>query len=216
MENSLTFGNLQVDSLIEALAEVQQEAGKSGTAILKMDKTGTWIYGIESTEVEDGAEWAIDPRSFMRGVIAWGDGEVLEEHMALVTDPVGDYGPAPQGAKKGWQKQLGFMLQCLTGEDKTLNVQYMTTSDGGLKAVGDMSKQLKEHLREDPTTPIPVVTLESEHYQNKKYGKIYTPVFELVRWASPADILGEQPALPEAEAEEPKAEEPERRRRRRA
>lgn len=213
MENSLTFGNLQVDNLIEALAEVQQEAGNSGTAILKMDKTGTWIYGIESTEVEDGAEWAIDPRSFTRGVIAWGDGEILKQHMDLVTNPVKNYGQAPQGAEKGWQKQLGFMLQCLTGEDRMLNVQYVTTSVGGLKAVGDMSKQLKERLREDPTTPIPVVTLESAHYQNKKYGKIYVPVFKLVRWASPAEILGEQPALPEPKAE---AEEPERRRRRRA
>lgn len=212
----MTFGNLQVDDLVAALSEVQHEAGNSGSAILKMDKTGAWVFGTESTEVEEGSLWAIDPRSFMRGVIAWGDGEVLGEHMALVTEPVPEHGPAPAGAEKGWQKQLGFMLKCISGEDKMLDVRYMTTSEGGLKAVGAVSKMLKEHLGEDPTTPIPVVRLESEHYQNKRYGRIFTPKFELVRWASPADILGEQPALPEAETEEPKAEEPERRRRRRA
>lgn len=204
----MILGN--ANDLIAALAEVQQEVGNAGGTILKMDRTGAWVYGTESTEVEDGSEWAIDPRSYMRGVIAWGDGEVLSEHMALVTDPLPDYGPAPADAEKGWQKQLGFMLKCISGEDEGVEARYMTVSAGGLKAVGALSNALRTQLRENPAEPIAVVTLGAKHYAHKKFGKIYTPEFKLVRWASPETMS--KGALPEAT--EPEAAEPERRRRR--
>jgi hypothetical protein len=29
-----------------------------------------------------------------------------------------------------------------------------------------------------------VVSLKKEHYQHKSYGRIYTPVFEVVQWLS--------------------------------
>jgi hypothetical protein len=52
-----------------------------------------------------------------------------------------------------------------------------------------------------------VTRLKKDHYSHKSYGKIYTPVFEVVEWVS---MDGETPAV-EAEAEEPAA--PARRRR---
>jgi hypothetical protein len=55
---------------------------------------------------------------------------------------------------------------------------------------------------------VPIVTLGKDHYQHKSYGRIYTPVFEIVEWVS---MDGE-----EAAEEAPAAAEDAPRRRRRA
>jgi hypothetical protein len=49
----------------------------------------------------------------------------------------------------------------------------------------------------DQSKPVPVVKLKKEHYQHKSYGRIYTPIFEIVEW------VGMDGAAPEAEAEAP-------------
>jgi hypothetical protein len=41
------------------------------------------------------------------------------------------------------------------------------------------------------------VRLGKDHYTHKSYGRIYTPVFEVVEWVS---MNGEAEASPEAEA----------------
>jgi hypothetical protein len=43
------------------------------------------------------------------------------------------------------------------------------------------------------------VRLKKDHYVHKSYGRIYTPVFEIVEWAS-MDGAAEAPAAEEAEA----------------
>jgi hypothetical protein len=47
---------------------------------------------------------------------------------------------------------------------------------------------------------VAIVRLKKDHYQHKSYGKIYTPVFEIVEWMS---MDGEAPAAPEAAEEAP-------------
>ena len=58
-------------------------------------------------------------------------------------------------------------------------------------------------------SPVPVVKLKKEHYQHKSYGRIFTPVFEIVNWVS-LDGAAE-PAAEEAPVAEEAA--PQRRRR---
>jgi hypothetical protein len=57
------------------------------------------------------------------------------------------------------------------------------------------------------------VRLKKDHYAHKSYGKIYTPVFELVEWVSMDGETpkADEPAWPTAEQEAAKA--PTRRRR---
>ncbi len=69
-----------VSSLATSLRTIQSEVGAAGVVILKMDKTGHWVFGADQTEVEDDSLWAINPFSFVHGFIAWGDGEVLGEY----------------------------------------------------------------------------------------------------------------------------------------
>ena len=195
-----------VSTLSSALRSIQAEVGPSGVVILKMDKTGHWVFGADQTEVEDGAVWAVNPFSFVHGFIAWGDGEVLGEKMTSVSNPLPELDEAPPSAKKGWETQVGMSLKCISGEDKGMEARFTTTSVGGKRAVQTLAVALAEQVEKDQSKPVPVVRLKKDHYAHKSYGKIYTPVFELVEWVS---MNGEAPAV---EAEEAPAA-PTRRRR---
>jgi len=161
-----------------------------------MDKTGHWVFGADQTEVEDDSKWAINPFSFVHGFIAWGDGEVLAEKMASVSQPLPELDEAPPGAKKGWETQVGLSLKCISGEDKGMEARYTTTSVGGKKAVQSIAVALAEQVDKDQTKPVAIVRLRKDHYAHKSYGKIYTPVFEVVEWVS---MDGDPAVAPKAE-----------------
>jgi hypothetical protein len=213
MSNVSVFGGANlpsVKSLSSALRSIESSAAATGMAILKMDKTGHWVFGAEQTEVEDDSMWAINPFSFVHGYIAWGDGEVLGEKMVSVAEPLPELDPAPGGAKRGWEMQIGMTLACTNGEDEGLQARYSVTSVGGKRAVQALAVAIAEQVDKDQTKPVPVVRLKKEHYQHKSYGRIFTPVFDLVKWVSmDADAAGE--TVEEAEA--PADEAPRRRRR---
>jgi len=68
---------------------------------------------------------------------------------------------------------------------------------------------LAEQVEKDQTKPVAIVRLKKDHYAHKSYGKIYTPVFEVVEWVS---MDGE--AAAEEEIEVPTMAAPAGRRRR--
>ena len=213
MSNITTFGGANlpsVQSLSGALRSIQSEVAPSGTVILKMDKTGHWVFGADQTEVEEGSLWAANPFSFVHGYIAWGDGDVLGETMVSVSEPLPEPPPAPPQSKKGWEKQVGLSLKCISGEDTGLEVRYTTTSVGGKRSVQSLAVSIAEQVEKNQSKPVAIVRLGQEHYQHKSYGRIYTPVFSVVDWVS---MDGEASAAP-AEAEEAPAAAPTGRRRR--
>jgi hypothetical protein len=196
---SFALANLpSVSTLTTALRTLEQDVGAAGTAIIKMDKTGHWVYGADQTEVDDESTWAVNPFSFVHGFIAWGDGEVLGEKMVSVTQPLPELESAPPNAKKGWEQQVGMMIKCVTGEDKGLEARYTVTSVGGKRAIQALGVAIAEQIEKDQSKPVPVVKLKKDHYQHKSYGRIYTPVFEILEWVS---MDGETEAEPEATAE---------------
>jgi hypothetical protein len=191
-----------VQTLATSLRTLETVAPMS-SAIIKMDKTGHWVYGADQTEAEDDARWAVNPFSFVHGFIAWGDGEVLAEKMASVTQPLPELDAAPPSAKKGWEQQVGLMLKCLTGEDAGLECRYTTTSVGGKRAVQNLAVAIASQVEKDPERPVPIVVLKKDHYQHKSYGRIYTPVFEIVEWVSmdgESDKGVQEPDAPAADA----------------
>jgi hypothetical protein len=185
-----------VTTLSTALRALDQDVTPAGVAILKMDKTGHWVFGADQTEVEDDATWAINPFSFVHGFIAWGDGEVLGEKMVSVSSPLPELEGAPPAAKRGWETQVGMSLKCLTGEDKGLEARFSTTSVGGKRAVQALAVAIATQVDADQSKPVPVITLGKEHYQHKSYGRIFTPIFDIKEWASMDGSVAE------AEAEE--------------
>jgi hypothetical protein len=185
-----------VTTLSTAVRALDQDVTPAGVAILKMDKTGHWVFGADQTEVEDDATWAINPFSFVHGFIAWGDGEVLGEKMVSVSSPLPELEGAPPAAKRGWETQVGMSLKCLTGEDKGLEARFSTTSVGGKRAVQALAVAIATQVDADQSKPVPVITLGKEHYQHKSYGRIFTPIFDIKEWASMDGSVAE------AEAEE--------------
>jgi len=194
--------------LATALRSLERDVPASGITLIKMDKTGHWVFGADQTDVEEDSTWAVNPFSFVHGFIAWGDGEVLGEKMVPVSQPLPETDPPPPGAKRGWETQVGFSMKCLTGEDQNLEVRYSATSVGGKRAVQQLALDIAEQVEKEQTKPVPVVRLRKDHYNHKSYGKIFTPVFEIVEFVS---MDGK---AQEAEVQEkPQEEAPPRRRR---
>ena len=217
MSNAVSkFGSAglpSVASLSSALRTIQTDVGDGGgMVILKMDRTGHWVFGADQTEVESDSVWAVNPFSFVHGYIAWGDGVVLAEKMAPVMDPLPETGPAPEASKRGWEMQIGVTLACTNGEDKGMQARYSATSVGGKRAVQTLAAAIAEQVEKDQTKPVPLVALKKEHYQHKSYGRIFTPIFEVTGWAS-LDSAEAPEAVEDAVEEEVATEAPRRRRR---
>ena len=197
MNDIVTFGNAKlpsVQNLSTALRSLEHEVGGTGMAILKMDKTGHWVFGADQTEVEDDSTWAVNPFSFVHGYIAWGEGDVLGEKMVPVADPLPEMDVPPPGAKRGWELQVGMSLKCMSGEDKGLEVTYYVTSVGGKRAVQKLALDIAAQVEKDQTKPVAVVRLKKEHYTHKSYGRIYTPIFDITSWIGLDGQADEMPA----------------------
>ncbi|MEN6303248.1 MAG: hypothetical protein ABFD96_11020, partial [Armatimonadia bacterium] len=152
MSNIVKFGNANLPAaadLVKSLQSLDRSVPDVGTAIIKMDRFGSWVFGADQTEVEDGSEWAVNPFSFTHGYIAWGEGEVLGEIMKSVTEPLPELPPAPPNAKKGWESQLGMRMQCVKGADVGLEVKYSTTSVGGRRAVQQIALAVAGQIQKD-------------------------------------------------------------------
>lgn len=209
MSNLTTFSaaNLpSVTALSTALRALETDVGAAGVVIIKMDKTGHWVFGADQTEIEDDSTWAVNPFSFVHGFIAWGDGEVLGEKMVSVAQPLPELDVAPPNAKKGWETQVGMSMKCVSGEDAGLEVRYTTTSVGGKRAVQALAVAIATQVEADQTKPVPIVLLKKEHYSHKSYGRIYTPIFDIQTWAT-MDVdtkdTQEETAAPAIEAPAP-------------
>jgi hypothetical protein len=215
MSNLTVFGGANlpsVSSLASSLRSISAGVPDgAGSVIIKMDKTGHWVFGAEQTEIEDDATWAINPFSFVHGYIAWGEGEVLGEKMVSVQQPLPELDAAPPAAKRGWEVQVGLSLKCMSGEDKDLEGRYTVTSVGGKKAVQQLALAIAAQVDKDQTKPVPVVRLKKEHYVHKSYGRIYTPVFEVIEWVG-MDGASTEPEAAEAVTDDTPSESRRRRR----
>ena len=187
MSNLVKFSGANlpsVASLSTALRTIATDVSASSTSIIKMDRTGHWVFGADQTEAESDSTWAVNPFSFVHGYIAWGDGEVLAEKLVPVTEPLPELETAPPGAKKGWEPQTGLSLKCISGDDAGMEARFTTTSVGGRKAVQALAVEIATQVEKDQNRPVPIVKLAKDHYTHKSYGRIYTPVFEVVEWMS--------------------------------
>lgn len=187
MSNLVKFSGANLPSVVSlstALRTIANDVSASTTAIIKMDRTGHWVFGADQTEAEEDSRWAVNPFSFVHGFIAWGDGEVLAEKLVSVTEPLPELEPAPPGAKKGWEPQTGLSLKCISGDDAGLEARFTTTSVGGRKAVQALAVAVATQVDKDKEKPVAIVKLGKDHYTHKSYGRIYTPVFEVLEWVS--------------------------------
>lgn len=188
------------EDLDDSLTIMQQNMpARSFDPYLRMGKDGKWIFGAENVEVEPGSRWAVDPLLIEHGYVCWtrypeGDkrppekkGEIMVPHNRPLPDraTLTDHGFP-------WADQIGFKVVCVSGEDTGTQTQYSTTSLGGLDAIRKqlipaVVQQIAKEKQKGPIGPqskvVAVMELRSTFYVHPRYGKTYTPIFNIVDWA---------------------------------
>ena len=173
-------------SIMKAKQRLAATTRSSSDDFLRLTKAMDWEFGADDAEVKTGSKWAINPQSFQMGYIAWHNSEVQGEAMASIhEDPITqDILPAV-GAD--WDAQVAFQLRCVSGEDKGHQVMYKTTSRGGKVEFDRVLTELLNRLVDGEAAFVPIVKLEATSYKHKKFGKIVTPIFDIVDWKTMDD-----------------------------
>lgn len=197
------------EGLDTALNATAQDVEGFGT-ILKMTKQGTWIYGADEVDVEEGSKWAVHPGSIMVGFVSWPDtsgDQPLEVQRGLREPPVTQAElPPALGVKQPWKRQIAIDLMCVSGQDEGLMVRFATSSRGGLVALRALIDEIRGAVAEGDAF-VPVVTLETDWYKHKEYGRIYNPVLKVVKFTT-LDTFPDADAEEEEEAPEPAQKKP--------
>jgi hypothetical protein len=178
------FEIAELNTMKQALSQLKsaQPAGLGGASLLKLDRQdGEWVFGVDSTPVGDD-EVAINPVSFVHGWVCWGDATILGEEMVSIAKPAPTKPEPVQG--NAWSFQLGFGAALLDGTQ----LVYKTTAMGGLEFVQNLASEIATG-----DGVVPIVRLTATHYKHKKYGRIYKPAFELVRWSDNGQAAEEPP-----------------------
>ena len=189
MNDLVKFGGGSLPANTEELAKGLQNVGQNlqggagGVPFMRLQRTGVWVYGPESIEVEEGSNWAINPYSLQHGFICWGDGELLGEQMVPFNQAPPAVGTLPDYGQK-WDQQVSLQLQCMDGEDVGVNAMLKGSSLGLRNAVKKLIDYIISQSQHDPDHIVPVMELEVDSYKHKKYGEIFYPVLEPVKWIS--------------------------------
>lgn len=165
-----------------------------GDPLLRLLKSGKWVYGRNNTEVEEDSLWAIHPGSLKHGWACWTDykkeerkkNELVAEVMVPATEPLPPANGLPDTDRWNdqWQQQLSFLLACTNGEDAGTQALYKTTSYGGKQATMELIDQIMRQLDVDPEHIVPVVLLEVDSYNHPTWGETMNPIFDIQKWVS--------------------------------
>ena len=129
-----------ISNLVDTLATAQQNTPQAATGdfqYLKMTKAGQWVYGADETEVSEESCFIIDPSSYAQGYVAWDDGSLVEERMAVAGQPpivAADLPSLPNGVT--WDVQVSFALKGVEGPEEGVQLLYKASSRGGRQAIG--------------------------------------------------------------------------------
>jgi hypothetical protein len=163
-----------------------------GRPLMRLLKSGVWVFGQQDEPVQLGSEWAINPKSIQHGWSCWTNNpdpkvknELLGEHMA----PIRERKPLMPEPVRGneWKEQRSFDMMCVLGDDEGVEVLYKTSSVGGMRGVDNLLAALIGQLRINPAFPVAIVQLGSTPYDHAKFGQIFNPIFTVVDWATMGD-----------------------------
>jgi hypothetical protein len=169
--------------------------GRSGLPMLqfKRDGNGTWQYGQRATVVEEGSRWAIDPRSFRWGYIAFdANNKVAGERLVPVSQPMPEFAELPsKGAK--WTEQWAVTMKCVDGADAGAEVVYKPTTTGGIQAITGLVDAIRDRINsgQHGGAVAPIVLLQRDSYPHSQYGKVWVPVLGIADWMA---VDGHPPA----------------------
>lgn len=170
----------------------------SGVPFLRLLKSGNYAYGPENIEPESGSEWAVNPYSIMHGFACWVDSELMGETMVPFNQPMPSLVDLPDYGGD-WDQQVAVTLQCMTGEDEGTSVMFKGTSTGLRTAIKNLIAEIVNQASVNGVLIVPVITLEADSYQHKKYGEIFYPELEVKNWMTMEGVSPEEPKKTDGE-----------------
>jgi hypothetical protein len=175
--------------------------GGGGKDLLRMLKSGEWVYGQSNEEVQSGSQWVINIMSLAHGWTCWveGAGNAKNSCRGKLMVSMTEAKPAcpPPIDNTPFKELRSFELKCITGEDVGIEVLHEVGSLGGMRAVDGLLAKIQAQLAVDPAHPCPVLILGKDHYDHTKWGRIYTPVYQVIDWSDMnGNITGSPAAAP--------------------
>ena len=171
------MANTEMANMIDMAKGLQQSAdqAQSSSVYLKFSKHGVWVWGSESTQVEDESLWAIHPETFRHGWIAWGTkdhgnkGQKVGEISVPAIEPLpNENGLEP--VKGNWARQISMEMMCLNGFDKDVRVVFNSNAGGGRTAYKKIVSAVVEKITAGSPEVVPVVSLKGDSYIHKEHG----------------------------------------------
>lgn len=166
----------------DALRNFSKTPVGGGRALLRLTKSGQWVFGADNEELELGTEILADPVSMAAGYVAWHKGQIEAEIMQpLHSGPVDPGRLTPVQSKVGWQAQASLQM-LLPDDEQPVQLLYKSSSIGGMKLLTGIAGAFALAMHENPARCYAVVALGVDSYIHKEYGETFTPEFEIVRW----------------------------------
>lgn len=183
-----------------------------GKSLLRLARSGHWVFGQNNEPLPENVRVIVNPASIASGYIAWYNGEPEHEYMKPITEGPVDISTLPADLKsgttppgkdipsgRGWETQLAADM--VTEDEVPLQLQYKTSSKGGVRAMLNLAGDIAKAVAEDERRSYPVVELKTDSYthKNREYGKIYVPDFKVVGWldSEGKPVTGEADAKPD-------------------
>jgi hypothetical protein len=192
--NVVNIGNRNVANMADFAERMSTGIAESkastviagGQNLLRLLKSGEWVFGVSNEEVQEGSHWAINVMSLKHGWNCWSrhEGSQKNELLGEILVPMTDSKPAKPAPIQGFEyaEMRAFDLHCMDGVDEGMDVFYKINSVGGMRAVDGLLTDIMRQLKTDPYHSCPVVLLQVDSYPHPKWGKTYIPIFEIVDW----------------------------------
>lgn len=188
----------EIDPYEEYAEEVSSRAHITGN-LLRYTKHGEYKAGADQDEVEEGTRMLVYMPSMKRGWVKWADQQPVQHVIGLVSErfrppereALGDMDESEWGELNGrpidpWQK-TNYLVMC---DESGQLYTFVTSSKGGLSAVGELSSIYAKRRRMKPDE-IPVIELHGRSYQHKDFGETFAPKFVITSWSKIPDTFEE-------------------------
>lgn len=187
----------QLPAELQNLGNALVQEGQSATGISDLlrflsREGGIWVFGAEAVENEEGAQWAVNPLSFEHGYVCWKNKKVAGEAMVAVgvakppRDTLVDHGTFTDAkgneVQTKWDEQMTIRLKCVQGEDEGTEVDFRTSTIGGISCIKAVAKAVGGRISSGKMDVVAVVSLTNDSYNHAEYGKTYIPTMEIISW----------------------------------
>lgn len=185
-------------------------------SLLKFSK-GDWLLGQDEEEIKVGTRYVVSMDNLLVGWVKWADNKPVEQIMGRVVEgfappsrsTLGDndkeaWEVGTDGKERDpWQFSNQVLMKPVGKQyDTDIAVTFVTSSKGGIGAIGELCKKYGKEMRtREGQNPIVELGVDAYNHPNKEFGRIKTPILALVAWEKGALFDVEAAAAAAAEEE---------------